>query len=268
MKNVHVLPTDKRSILSDCENYKHVYITSDEEIKEGDWCLIDHNVGQSNGYSILKCLKADVQNGEYLFQDKDGDKFITGRCKKIILTTDQDLIKDGVQAISDEFLEWFVKNPTCEEVDVENEEYIVQYLFKPQEYKFRYKIIIPTDEPKQELPQLGTKEFNDLASACFEGKPKQETIEEAAERESEIRYPVLTHKNPENSPYTGTKKAFKHGVRFGAKWQAEKDKNKYSEEEIEKILHDYRNTFEMYRNIQVLPIMFYQWFEQFKKQKS
>jgi hypothetical protein len=36
---------------------------------------------------------------------------------KIILTTDQDLIKDGVQAIDDEFLEWFVKNPSCEEVE-------------------------------------------------------------------------------------------------------------------------------------------------------
>jgi hypothetical protein len=34
--------------------------------------------------------------------------------KKIILTTDQDLIENGVQAIEDEFLEWFVKNPTCE----------------------------------------------------------------------------------------------------------------------------------------------------------
>ena len=30
------------------------------------------------------------------------------------------------------------------------------------------------EEPKQELPQLGTKEFNDLASAYFGGKPKQE----------------------------------------------------------------------------------------------
>jgi hypothetical protein len=38
--------------------------------------------------------------------------------KKIILTTDQDLIKDGVQAIDDEFLEWFVKNPSCEEVEI------------------------------------------------------------------------------------------------------------------------------------------------------
>ena len=38
--------------------------------------------------------------------------------KKIIITTDQDLIKDGVQAIDDEFLEWFVKNPSCESVDI------------------------------------------------------------------------------------------------------------------------------------------------------
>ena len=40
------------------------------------------------------------------------------KCKKIILTTDPDLIKDGVQAIDDEFLEWFVKNPSCESVEV------------------------------------------------------------------------------------------------------------------------------------------------------
>ena len=27
---------------------------------------------------------------------------------------------------------------------------------------------------KQEIPQIGTNEFNDLASTCFGGKPKQE----------------------------------------------------------------------------------------------
>ncbi len=42
----------------------------------------------------------------------------TKKFKKIILTTDQDLIKDGVQAIDDEFLEWFVKNPSCEYVPI------------------------------------------------------------------------------------------------------------------------------------------------------
>ena len=55
------------------------------------------------------------------------------------------------------------------------------------------------------------------------------------------------------------------GVRLGAAWQAER---MYSEEEVEKILRDYRSTFEMYRNIQVLPIMFYHWFERFKKEKA
>ncbi len=130
MKNIHIVPTDKPSrLLLDKEENRllplqyepvfmehqnlvenqNIYITSDEEIKEGDWCLLDHNVGQSTGYSVLKCLNADIENGEYLFQDKDGDKFTTGRCDKIILTTDKDLIKDGVQAIDDEFLEGYIK---------------------------------------------------------------------------------------------------------------------------------------------------------------
>jgi len=34
------------------------------------------------------------------------------------------------------------------------------------------------------MPKVGTKEFNDLASACFGGKPKQETLEEAE------KYPI------------------------------------------------------------------------------
>jgi hypothetical protein len=39
----------------------------------------------------------------------------------------------------------------------------------------------------------------------------------------------------------------------------------YSAEEVLKILHNYRNHFELYRNIQVLPNDFFEWFEQFKK---
>jgi hypothetical protein len=111
MKNIHVLPTDKPSRLiiqngnklilgneeySIIENRQHIYITSDEEIKEGDW---HYNLALN---SVEKTTNFD--NG--LLQEK------------IILTTDGDLIKDGVQAIDDEFLEWFVKNPSCEEVEV------------------------------------------------------------------------------------------------------------------------------------------------------
>jgi hypothetical protein len=76
-------------------------------------------------------------------------------CKKIVLTTDQDLIADGVQAIDDDFLEWFVKNPTCEYVEIES-----NYRVKSgtiEEHKqgvagyeyYEYKIIIPQEELKQ-----------------------------------------------------------------------------------------------------------------------
>ena len=115
MKNIHVLSTDKPSRLylntkeyifdneyslstDECQN-KHIYITSDEEIKEGDWFL-------------------EKAGRQYPIQ-WNGIEKLNFHCKKIILTTDQDLIKDGVQAIDDEFLEWFVKNPSCGVVDVE-----------------------------------------------------------------------------------------------------------------------------------------------------
>lgn len=75
----------KNSINSESFN---LYIISNDEIKECDWCLLDHNVGESSGYSVLQCLNADIKNGEYTFKDKEGDLFTTGRCSKIIATTD------------------------------------------------------------------------------------------------------------------------------------------------------------------------------------
>jgi len=128
MKNIHILPTEKPSrfvtskenkkcYLYSIEEFKNIdkfieydskswdsqniYITSDEEIKEGDYYLYlkDNKVYQFIRRYHTKLLRLDIQ-------------------KKIILTTDQDLIKDGVQGIDDEFLEWFVKNPSCEEVEV------------------------------------------------------------------------------------------------------------------------------------------------------
>ena len=116
MKNIHILATDKPScklqktkhgnfflsneikLYSDCIN-QNIYITSDEEIKIGDWCIDEDG---------LKKCTAHAGAMNHYFQ-------------KIILTTDQDLIKDGVQAIPDEFLEWFVKNPSCEWVLVGTE---------------------------------------------------------------------------------------------------------------------------------------------------
>jgi len=173
MKNIQVLPTSQLTILhfdealfispnlqisktinSDVEG-RNIYIISDEEIKEGDWCLSKLN-------EVVRF----------------GKKFTTSLYKKIILTTDRDLIKDGVQAIDDEFLEWFVKNPSCEYVEV-SEDY-----FKPSNMVYGhdtepYKIIIPKEEQKQHIIDMMK---SDEELGLYE-EPKQETtLEEVAER--------------------------------------------------------------------------------------
>jgi hypothetical protein len=114
----NALPQTKRS------NNQNIYITSNEEIKD---------VRPHKG-------KWHLEKGQILNKFPD---YLTdlSECKLVILTTDQDLIKDGVQAIDDEFLEWFVKNPSCEFVDVEG------HIYKGQD-ETEYKIIIPKEEPK------------------------------------------------------------------------------------------------------------------------
>jgi hypothetical protein len=159
MKNIHLIPTDKPSRLGyltkkgkevykdlrlfdkpmpnilDSEN-QHIYITSDEEIKDGDWMI------RGNEQPTLVTPNFFWDFGV--------------RYYKIILTTDQDLIEDGVQAIDDEFLEWFVENPSCEEVKVRKNPK-VNFIVKGkgvQNFNQGYKIIIPKEEFKQE-PERG-----------------------------------------------------------------------------------------------------------------
>ena len=153
MRNIHVLKTDKpsRLYIGDNQNFifgmiqtsiqsrndyftnQHIYITSDEEIKD-----VRPNKG-----------KWHLEGGNILNKFPD---YLTdlSECKLVIMTTDQDLIKDGVQPIGDEFLEWFVKNPSCEEVEVEKlEGRYVDYSGNVH-IPINYKIIIPKEEPKQE----------------------------------------------------------------------------------------------------------------------
>ena len=87
---------------------QNIYITSDEEIKEGDWFL-------------------EKAGRQYPIHWNDVDK-LNRHCKKIILTTDP--LLDGVQAIDDEFLEWFTKNPTCENIPI-----IITTVSKESTYK-------------------------------------------------------------------------------------------------------------------------------------
>jgi hypothetical protein len=215
MKNIHILPTDKPSRLykqtgkllldtiSDISTdgistNQHIYITSNEEIKVGDW-VIEFQKGDDIG-------EVHFINSEYIIA-RDIQK-------KIILTTDElyihnDLIPKEyntfpqyIQKIDYEFLEWFVKNPSCEEVEIERGK--LQIDDDGQEYGFpdmsKYKIIIAKEEPKVV------------------------EIEEFAKRKYLARLDNFQ------------KVDFKDGVFEGARWQAER---MYSEEEVLKIIRQY-----------------------------
>ena len=145
MKNLHVLPTDCPSRLryniktriwelnefhkyhTDIKSTHNIYITSDEEIKMQDWCITAKG-------NLLQMIEGDTALG-----------FALLGCKKIILTTDPDLIKNGVQDIDDKFLEWFIKNPSCEEVAID---------FSLVSGSFKYKIIIPSSEIWKDIPEF------------------------------------------------------------------------------------------------------------------
>ena len=163
MKNIHVIPTPNSSrlvkqkydtidrlCLADMATkraeYKrfNIYITSDE---------IDGF--ENNIWVILGTRFWLWQNTMALISNK--------KPRKIILTTDQDLIKDGVQAIDDEFLEYFVSVPLGEIKEVK----VIKHLVWEE-----YKIIIPKDEH-----EIYTQDdyFNDEFP---KEEPKQETLEE------------------------------------------------------------------------------------------
>jgi len=187
MKNIHLIPTDKPSRLiiystllnefrlldAPIDGWKHkrnIYITSDEEIKEGYYLDLTHNI-------VMKSVF-------YPSSDKN--------CKKIILTTDQDLIKNGVQAIDDDFLEWFVKNPSCEFVDVNDWMDTngniafggnIRYQISCSTYK---EIILPQEEPKQDYSGVHFRHCyqGEYEDGCKYGKddcpakPKEEPKQE------------------------------------------------------------------------------------------
>jgi hypothetical protein len=199
MKNIHILPTDQPSRLAFdmdenfyllCEEpvfFKHqelvenrnIYITSSEEIKEGDWIL----------YGANQIVKIEIQI------DKNSEHFKIygmGARRKIILTTDPKLIADGVQSIDDNFLKWFVKNPTCEFVEVKEKSFneiekelgIYGHDIELTENEYSewlknggqlYKIIIPQEEDKKiyDMPLA----IHDTGKTCTtkQEEPKQES---------------------------------------------------------------------------------------------
>jgi hypothetical protein len=262
MKNIHLLPTEKPSrlfndgidlYLSDLMDRQghpvtsyNIYTTSDEVIKQGDWCI--YHSGEVIQYLV---------------------KLNTDNLKKIILTTDQDLIKDGVQAIDDEFLEWFVKNPSCEFVEIRKEKIILGKVAGTTYTDFKYKIIIPKEELKQETNLdkhlASLPKYSGFRRSAFVSK--QETLEDAAERLSKNAYKkhsvkddtLLLDEKIQRSG--GFIVGFKEGMIDGAKWQQER---MYSEEDMRKAFSAGEDSKEDEINGDG-ETSFEQWFEQFKK---
>jgi hypothetical protein len=261
MKNIYVLPTDKPSRLYKSLNsglYYHketvidmdirgknqnIYITNLEEIKDADWFITEKN-------TICKCVKVDEK---YAYSIEAGSRS-KNNCKKIILTTDQDLIKDGVQAIDDEFLEWFVKNPSCESVEVSK-----IYLSNKGEWK---EVLLPSEwegDTKIKFkimtifgaPQEVYDENEDFKKSCEKiiipkEEPKQETL---GEEQSDILEAGQILVNEETLEY-GLLQHIKtclqcnnesQAIRLLEKYGFEKQEERYSEEEVELITNEMVN---------------------------
>ena len=293
MKNIHVLPTSQPSNLLLCiksyiehkdtpaENsdnkgnftlgfgiyantefyqHQHIYITSAEEIKVGDWYYLPRT------NSVHKCIEDPT---ELNLEIRLG-------VAKIILSTDQDLIADGVQAIDDDFLEWFVNNPSCEKVEVNK----MRYGYLSGFAHAGYKIIIPKEETFEEkLAKIVSKEPSKFWSESDERarireeqkqhlidmmksdeelglyeEPKQETLEELYLNQliNEISRGFLLDKK------TAKEVAIKY-----SKWQQEQDKKMYSEEDLREAFESNYDS-QNYGNSN-LEDDFKEWLEQFKK---
>jgi hypothetical protein len=220
MKNLYLISTNRPSRLvldtinnnlfltttedfgTDIMKFQNIYITNDEPIK--NWYIRNGNLYRCSGITIP--------------QEND---------KNVIMTTSQDLIEDGVQAISEEFLEWFVHNADDSGVlfdrcEVEKEKVILGEVLGTTYIDYNYKIIIPQETNKthylDELPNMDKDVLLKMWNAAMPKlEPKQETtLEEVAESRygtdmDSIRGSKIYDLNAD----------VKRGFVAGAKWQQE-----------------------------------------------
>jgi hypothetical protein len=174
MKNIHILPTDKPSRLylgnngnfvfgmmqtsiqsrNDDFTNQHIYITNDEDINEND-------------YIITKDGRL-VQVSYLLSKDLQG-------ASKVVLTDNQDLIKDGVQEIPEYFLiHYIVGNNPIEYVEIK------EHLESLDTMKINYEIIIPKEEPKKVLTEediFNQKDIDAVTDYINKEQQKQHLID-------------------------------------------------------------------------------------------
>lgn len=162
MKNIYLLPTEKESRLIiystllnelrlldeptyDWKHRRHIYITSTDKIKMGDWfiALDDTNDIYKSNDKWLEIIEENPNPAE-----------------KIVLTTDLDLIKDGVRRIDDNFLKWFINNSDCESVQLKH--IIKEYVDDQDAYGYDvnyYEIINYRYDEKQQKSLDSHRDF-------------------------------------------------------------------------------------------------------------
>ena len=204
MKNIFLIPTPNESRLwrdldsnklrfdnistpnsnecTKCSN-EYMYITTDSKFVRDEYI--------TDGIEVIKATPKLV-NAQGLVDRRDW--------KKILMTTDPELIKDGVHPIGEDFLQWFVENPTCIKVEV------VYGLFNPMGRQvdpndlgqnhskcvWKYKIITTKEEQKQHL--IDMMKFDEELGLYDESREiKVEDIFNDEKREK-VKRVILQHK--------------------------------------------------------------------------
>jgi hypothetical protein len=259
MKNIYVLPTDKpsRFFITNEDEYgfrehyapdtmqtikcMNIHITSEEEIKVGDWFIhpdsscFDKECKEVSigGYEILQVIKVDKN---FIYHSAMMAIHKNKNIKKIILTTDQDLIENGVQAIEDEFLEWFVKNPTCEYAPI-----ITTIVNNKSDYKTNIGFELwRKEEHKQKSPvewlesRITTLIPDDIGSQLMfkNNIKKAKEMEENQQKLLSASWAKSREQTREVSMHIGFASGFMNGLECYEDYYSELDKTELDEDEF------------------------------------
>ena len=281
MKNIHLLSTELPSRLyleygdgdlclantilpqTQRSNNQHLYITSDDKIEVGD-------------YHFNYTNKTKVSNYNLGTKNPNIDSY-----RKIILTTDPILIEGGVQEIDDEFLKWFVNNPTCEFVEYVGDNCYREIIIpeenpldkissqdlSPETQKLindNWDYLIGSDENKQE--EFG-KYFADNADMSIVIERPKESMEiSVVDGAEKWVFETNSHKWSNNDATAGDN--FGSFI-AGAKWM---EKRTYTEDEVRELIikaltHNDHNLCGslVTRDGEIRTANFNVWFEEFKK---
>ena len=302
MRNTHILSTVQPSRLcltregyilgegyslstDECHN-KHIHITSGDEIKEGDWVILN------DSEFIKKLGKFKWFGSDEVFEIIGGGLASITSCRKVIMTTDLELVKDGVQVISDEFLEWFVNKPSCEYVEVNRKKVILGEVAGTTYTDYEYKLVIPEDlgyttkmgiEVSDEMVRasmipkeyFGMKETLEEKEFChYSGLPSptayegpKETIEEATEAYADIHMEKFDIVSSDRLPYFhNDRHKIEDSFEAGAEWQKKQsEKTMYSEQEVDELIYNIIGEYGKHYGIMIDGGKLNELREQFKK---